>query len=535
MVCNRKVERLTKVKIPLLMRNFKPAFTFIVFVLSLQNYVFAQSPSIVWEKALGGTKNDNANAIVPTSDGGFIVVGSSHSTNGDVSNHHGSDYSSDYWVVKLSATGDIAWEKSLGGTGPDVANAVLQTSDGGYLIAGQTSSADGDVTTSSTAQRVWLVKLDPSGNLSWQKEYANGFTANSLIESADSHYILAGSASTGALPDFQGITDFWIAKIDNTGTLVWEKSLGGSDRDVAYAVTLASDGGYVLTGHTFSNDGNVSGNHGNVDVWVVKLDDSGTLDWQKCLGGTKDETAYAIRQTTDGGYILTGETGSDDGDVSGNHGINLDYWVVKLAANGTLQWQKCLGGNGTDKGYDIQQTADGGYIVAGLAGSTNDGDVSGNHGYNSDAWIVKLNSMGSIEWQSCYGGTGFEKANAIYETAAGEYIFAGMTFNSTDGDVSANRGAEDFWVVKLAETPVSIADQTRSQPVKMYPNPVRDRLYIETETMVQVVVSDMTGKLLLTQKLEKGEMDLSHLSAGIYFVSVYDQEQLLHHCKLVKQ
>ena len=137
-----------------------------------------------------------------------------------------------------------------------------------------------------------------------------------------------------------------------------------------------------MAGYTFSNDGDVSGNHGAYDYWVVKLNSSGDILWQICLGGTNVDVAYSIQQTSDGGFIVAGYTCSNEGDVSGNHG-NSDYWVVKLNSSGTIEWQKCLGGTDGDYAYSIQQTSDGGFIVAGLTGS-NDGDVSGNHG-GSDA------------------------------------------------------------------------------------------------------------------------------------------------------
>ncbi len=147
-----------------------------------------------------------------------------------------------------------------------------------------------------------------------------------------------------------------------------------------------------MAGHAQSNNGDVTGYHGGRDYWVVKLDGSGNIQWQKCLGGTGAENAYSIQHTADGGYIVAGSSLSNNGDVAGNHG-GYDYWVVKLDGSGNIQWQKCLGGTNYDEAYSIQQTADGGYVVAGWAGSNN-GDVSGNHS-SSDFWLVKL-SVDSI-------------------------------------------------------------------------------------------------------------------------------------------
>ena len=226
----------------------------------------------------------------------------------------------------------------------------------------------------------------------------------------------------------------------------WQKCLGGTSWDYAKSIQQTSGGGFIVAGETWSNDGDVSGNHGIVDSWIVKLNSSGDIIWQKCFGGTDDDVAFSIQQTSDGGFIVAGYTSSNDGDVSGNHGGG-DYWVVKLDSSGTIQWQKCLGGTDNDEAKSIQQTSDGGYIVAGETWS-NDGDVSGNHG-NSDYWVVKLNSSGDIEWQKCLGGTVKDIAKTIQQTSDGGFIVAGYT-NSNDGDVSGIHGDYyDFWVVKL--------------------------------------------------------------------------------------
>src|SRR5580765_679110 len=170
--------------------------------------------------------------------------------------------------------------------------------------------------------------------------------------------------------------------------LQWQKSYGGSENDFAFSIKQITDGGYIVAGQTASNNGNVHGNHGDEDYWVIRLNKTGTLKWQKALGGTADESAFAVQQTTDGGFIVAGQSSSSNGNVTGNHG-NLDFWVVKLDGNGNLTWQKSLGGSNSDFATSIQQTFDGGYIVAG-GSCSNNGDVSGHHGnvsFLSDYWV----------------------------------------------------------------------------------------------------------------------------------------------------
>jgi hypothetical protein len=184
--------------------------------------------------------------------------------------NHGSQ---DCLIVKLDTHGNIQWQKSLGGSGFDSIASIQQTSDGSYIIAGVLESSDSDVT-------------------------GGGY-------------------------------DFWIVKLDSLGTLQWQKSLGGSDNDEAKSIQQTSDGGYIIAGSSFSNNGDVTGNHGNQDYWIVKLDSLGTIQWQKSLGGSEEDEAKSIQQTSDGGYIIAGSSFSNNGDVTGNHG-GFDYWIVKL-------------------------------------------------------------------------------------------------------------------------------------------------------------------------------------------------------------
>src|SRR6478735_2293664 len=182
----------------------------------------------------------------------------------------------------------------------------------------------------------------------------------------------------------------------------WQNSLGGSGGESASTVQQTTDGGYITAGYSYSVDDDVSGNHGDADAWIIKLSDVGIIQWQKSLGGSNYDDAGYIEQTSDGGYITAGTTYSNDGDVSGNHG-DADFWIVKLGSGGNIEWQKSLGGTLEDWPYSVNLTIDGGYIVAGYAYS-GDGDVSSNHGAG-DSWIVKLNNAGTIEWQKSLGGS----------------------------------------------------------------------------------------------------------------------------------
>jgi gliding motility-associated-like protein len=406
------------------------------------------APCIEWQKALGGTGFEVANAIQQTTDGGYIVAGYTSSNDGDVTSNHGAG---DAWVAKLNGTGAIQWQKTLGGSNYDEATTIQQTTDGGYIVAGYTVSSDGDVIGYHGLKDAWVVKLNGTGGIQWQKTLGGMAQdeANAIQQTTDGGYIVAifTDSNDGDVIGNHGAGDAWVVKLSGTGGIQWQKTLGGTNTDAAKAIQQTTDGGYIVAGGTRSNDGDVIGFHGSEDAWVVKLNDTGGIQWQKTLGGTGTDWATAIQQTTDGGFIVAGYTDSSDGDVIGNHG-STDPWVVKLNGTGGIQWQKTLGGTGDERANAIQQTTDGGYIVAGYT-SSNDGDVIGNHGV-SDAWVVKLNGTGAIQWQKTLGGTSSEGATAIQQTTDGGYIVAGAT-NSNDGDVSVNHGSGDAWIVKLKD------------------------------------------------------------------------------------
>ena len=233
----------------------------------------------------------------------------------------------------------IELARSYGGSGNDWARAIQQTTDGGYIVAAHTESSDGDVTLNRGLSDYWVIKLNAQGGIVWQKTYGgSGYdTAASIEQTPDGGYIVAGSSSSGGwasssdgdVSGKRGITNYWIVKLDAEGKLLWQRPLGGSMMDQANSVQQTTDGGYIVAGDSISKDGDVSGNRGNADYWIVKLNVRGKIVWQKTLGGSGSDIATSIQQTTDGGYIIAGHSDSKDGDVSGNHG-GYDYWIVKL-------------------------------------------------------------------------------------------------------------------------------------------------------------------------------------------------------------
>ncbi len=345
----------------------------------------------VWSRTLGGSGSDSASAAQQTSDGGYILAGKTDSSDGDVGFNRGK---SDFWVVKLDGAGTIVWSRTLGGSGSDSASAVQETSDGGYIVAGSTSSNDGDVTGNHGLTDYWVVKLDGIGTIVWSRTLGGSSVdaPHAMQQTSDGGYIVAGEtlSNNGDVSFNHGYYDAWVVKLDGMGQKVWSRCLGGKGGDLARAVRQTSDGGYIVGGQTDSNDGDVGVNRGSIDCWVLKLDGAGQRVWSRSLGGSGVETASGVQETTDGGYIVAGYTSSNDGDVGFYHGA-YDCWVLKLDGTGANAWNTTLGGSGFDAAYAVQQTSDGGYIVGGTTQSSQSGDVGLNHG-GDDVWVVKLDA-----------------------------------------------------------------------------------------------------------------------------------------------
>ncbi len=511
------------------MKYFKSIFFFLI----ISSFLSAQAPSIQWQKALGGNGWDQANSVQQTSDGGYIIAGQSSSVNGDVTLNHGD---SDFWIVKLDASGAIQWQKSLGGTLYDAANFIQQTSDGGYIVAGESASANGDVTVNHGYSDYWIVKLDPSGNLQWQKSLGGSKEdiANSVQQTLDGGYIIAGESysTDGDVTGNHGFSDYWIVKLDSSGNLQWQKALGGSSYDRANSVQQTSDGGYIVAGGSASTNGNVTGNHGNEDFWVVKLDPSGNIQWEKSLTGNLADAAESIRETSDGGYIVAGGSNSVNSEIPVTFGVS-NYRIAKLDTEGNMQWQRYLGGSGNDYAYSVQQTSDGGYIMAGEYASI-DGNITGNHGL-ADYGIIKLDAEGNMQWQKALGGSAFDTLYSIQQTSDGGYILAG-TAESADGDITGHHGSSDAWIVKLKSDQLSTAENNLIHKPDIYPNPAKDFVYISSlPGNTTVSITDMSGRKVFTQKYsdQKISMDLRAFTTGTYLIQILHKNKIILSEKLL--
>ena len=502
-----------------------------IFVLLVQFALLGSisaQPFIQWQKSFGGTNGEEAQIVQQTPDGGYMVVGYTSSLDGDIPLSHGT---LDIWVLKLDSSGALQWTKTYGGSLDEQAFTMQQTADGGYIIAGYTNSNDGDASGYHGLRDFWVIKIDSIGTLQWQNTLGGSGLEDAwkIQQTSDGGYIVVGSSDStdGDVTGNHGSLDYWIVKLDSTGNIQWQRSHGGSDRDLAYAVQQTPDGGYIVVGESTSSDGNVSNPIDNGDYWVLKLNFEGKILWEKSYGGTSYDRANDVALTRDGGYLVFGQAYSNNGDITGNHGLN-DYWVIKLNQEGELQWQKALGGSKEEFARVIQLTEDDGCILVGQTQSNN-GDVIGNDG-GADFWLVKLSESGELQWQKTLGGTKAEVGYYVQQTTDGGYITGGFSW-SNDGDVSENKGKNDYWVVKLAPESSSTTE-IQPQTLQCYPNPSPKYVYLqipdlsssETPLQLQVSISNLLGQKIssqfLTQNgLEPAVLDISTLPNGLYLIS----------------
>jgi hypothetical protein len=355
----------------------------------------------------GGSGNEVAQSVVATSDGGFAVLGHAQSNDGDVTDK--TDTSFDFWLLKFDAAANLEWSKTYGGSGDDRGRSLIQTQDGGFALLGYASSSDGDVSANNGGRDFWLVKTDAQGNILWEQTY--GFSGsdegNHILETSDGHFLITG------------------------------------------IIDVTASGGDGIFGRNATR-------HAGGDYWSLKVTQTGDLVWSRYYGGSFTDSAYGVVETTNQEFIIAGSSDSEDVNITNNKGT-YDFWVVKAGTGGDLVWEKSYGGDQIDEARDIISSGDGNYIVVGDTRSS-DQDVTENNGA-ADLWLVKISEAGDILWNRSIGGTNFDVPRSINPTLDGGFIIAGSS-RSSDGAVSSNQGQNDAWVVKVSNSGQLISQQT---------------------------------------------------------------------------
>jgi len=449
---------------------------------------------LITEKTLGGSDFEGAfTKILKLNDTVFYIASGTNSSDGDITYNPWPNFGN-YWLLQINNKGDILWNRVCGGSNNEQPRDAVVTNDGGVLALGITESEDGDIT------------------------------------------------------DFHGFTDLWLIKLDGSGQKQWTLSLGGRGLEEGGSVIQTTDGGYMVVGATTGDGGgnfdttvNFHGPwHSFIDVWVVKLDSAGNIQWQQCYGGTYDDFGANVLELSDG-YVILGSTMSNDGDVSGLHsppGPNGphggDIWVFKIDKTGKLLWQKCLGGAYWDSARNIFTTSDGGVMIVGSTAS-NDGDVSGNNNFGTgygihDVWFAKIDSLGNLLWQYCYGGRDDEMMyRGVIQKSDWDYVLAIGTTTYNWRCYSDGNPWPDVRIAELYDSTVGVKEThpETGTLVRVYPNPAKETINVKftnKDLLMNSLISifDINGKLLLTVKPKSltTTIKTDKLKSGLYFMKI---------------
>ena len=389
-------------------------------------------PDSAWVHTYGGFSEERYCSVIQTPDNGYVLTGATRS--------FGVGFW-DFWLVMTDENGDSLWSRTYGGEELERCYSMVQTIDGGFVLAGETTSFG------AGEEDFWLLKTDANGDSLWSQTYGGSESdrCQAMVQTIDGGFALAGQTwSSGA-----GEWDFWLVRTDANGDSLWSRTYGGSRFDVCNALIETPDGGFALAGHTSSFGS------GYQDFWLVKTDENGDSLWSRTFGGEHREACQSIVQNTDGGFLLAGCTGTIG---SGN----LDFWLIRTDANGNSLWSRTFGGDNSETCYSILRTADDEFLLSGDTRSFGAGSY--------DYWLVLTNENGDSLGSKTFGDTRNDQSSSMIQTADGGFVLAGTTEYPSSGST-------DFWLVKTGSDPLSVANETViSKPVcysllNAYPNP----------------------------------------------------------------
>lgn len=442
-----------------------PLFFFVILFFLLFNDTFAQSPLVKkWDARFGGDQYEWLTSSILTADGGYLLGGYTASDAGGdkTQNTWGSNADYDYWIVKIDSNGSKQWDKDYGGTDFDYLTSVIQTADGGYMIGGYSKSGIGGNKTQNTKglNDYWILKTDALGNVLWNKDYGGSGEdkLNAVLQTADGGYLLAGSSSSGINGDksqfSKGGTDYWVLKIDSVGNKLWDVDYGATLTETFQSVIKTTGDGFLICGTSNSNAGGdkSQNTYGSTDFWIIKINSSGVKQWDKDFGGTNTEALHSVLLTPDSGFILAGFSTSNSGGTKSENtkGVS-DYWILKTDFLGTKLWDKDYGGTATDDCGSVSLTADGGYLLCGNSQSVVSGNKTERNVGSSQSWIIKLNSAGDFEWNKTIFSLD-QELNSIAFVTGSNYVIANHTKSEAGYyKLQSSRGGFDYWIAKFRD------------------------------------------------------------------------------------
>ncbi|MCS3802265.1 T9SS type A sorting domain-containing protein [Niastella sp. OAS944] len=429
---------------------------------SFQSIFSQATPGIISNVKYGGSGDDRFCDIIRLNNGSYICSGNTLSTNGQATGNHGG---SDFFIVCISPKGQLLWRKVIGGSADDGGNFVgngeflSPTADGGFYFGGATSSSNGDIPLQRGSYDIFISRFDANGNILWKKTYGGSSTEfmSSIQTTSDGGCIFSAttsSSSNGDVPANHGSSDVWIVKLDETGAIQWNKLFGGTKAETGIRMITTTDGGYIFTADVSSEDGDLTGTvpvgaFRRTDIWVVKLASDGSLTWQKRIGGSDSDDGAKIIQSTTGDYYVLASSRSIDGDFISNSGL-YDWAFIKLTNGGTVSFIKSIGGLAWDSSNDLAEAEDGNFLLTGITYSTQMGGITVPNKGSSDIVLAKVDkSNGNLQWVSTIGGTYGDFPTAIYKAPGQETMIVGSS-GSSDGDMSMGLGGSDAFIIGIA-------------------------------------------------------------------------------------
>ncbi len=499
---------------------------------------------VLWQKNYGGSAYDRADALKPFKDG-YLVIGSTRSDDVDVTDNHGE---SDIWIFMVDKQGALLWQKSFGGSDSDNGKAIQVVNDSLVMVFGSTKSDDGDVHINHGKSDYWLIEYSVLGDsIVWERTYGDeeSDAGADMVKAADGGFVMAGNSRTGEDGTRNNrANDYRIIKVDTSGIVVWDHSFGGSMDEVAADILRADGEGYLVSGYTYSNDGDVEGNHGTRDMWIIKLDNKGKLIWQCALGGMYSEVASGADVCSNGGYRITGSAISMDGDVEGHQDKKMDTWTVNLCEDHFIkelvnicegqqyEWQgEVLTESGVYKkqfvnrcGYDsIRQLR---LVVNGYPDNF---EISG----NAKPYIARETEYSApLIYNNIYHW--FVENGVVIDTPAFNRIKVawGVGGSGLLKAIAESSGGCQSDTAYLEVTIVGESvDEDGKDPMVLYPNPVSSEVFVEGDGLNKVELFSMEGVLLdvvvIGSVSDKIRVCMDGFSAGVYYLKVYGKHRLV--------
>lgn len=427
--------------------------TYIVLALLLAPFM-ATAQQIEWQHVFGGTGYERGMKMVPTAEGCYLFAGYTSSSDGVGKGNAGAP-KNDLLLLKVTPKGQLVWSRRYGGGMTEDFGGMSPTPDGGVIMIGTTESSDGMVVGRHGKMDIWAMKVDRLGTLTWKRCFGGpgndrGFGA---IPTSDGGYLICGESGSkeGDMTMSHGALDAWVAKLDKYGNIERSQSFGGLDNDCALHLMELPKQEYLVVATTNSKDQQVKYAHGEKDVWMFALSKNFDMVWQSSFGGSSFEDAHDVIMNKRGNFVFTGTCFSNDGDLAGKANAGLgDTWVACVSPLGKLLWQGLYGGSRSDGANAVSQTPDGGYIVVGSS-SSHDKMVPKLQGYY-DGWIVRIDSVGKYLWSTTFGGEEFDHLYDVVAVEEGHYLALGST-ESIKGDVLPlnKEKTDDVWFLKFSD------------------------------------------------------------------------------------